>query len=405
MAATSPADAGFAEKLFRAVETGRITKFLSANCNENTANLIHNGKSLLDHAVEFNSAEIVELLLAVGADANKIGDSNSPLHRACSASQVEIVKILVNHPSIQINLKPVNGLSPLHLAAGMEEDRSEVIKLLLSHPNISVSEVIDDNTPLMRACTSGMVENVRELIKCKAIIDNINYKNPLGESAMDIAVEEKNKEIVQLLLDTLAIDPNSQDYEGSDTLALKILDWDIEMFKKVLQLYPNVSLLLENCNEVSVLSHSIDQRLDEAFELITNYIKLWGKSQEIREAYVNIIEQEEKNVNDLKEKLEKSKDRRADLQRYSSKLEGVLKRKIRDTSIDENDLMCPITNELMKDPVIASDGNSYERSAIQKWFKSGKRTSPLTNEPLVSQKLFPNHRLKSMIQSHIKNNS
>ena len=45
--------------------------------------------------------------------------------------------------------------------------------------------------------------------------------------------------------------------------------------------------------------------------------------------------------------------------------------------IDE--LVCPITLEIMSDPVVAADGRTYERSAIEDWLSTGKQTSPLTN--------------------------
>ena len=57
---------------------------------------------------------------------------------------------------------------------------------------------------------------------------------------------------------------------------------------------------------------------------------------------------------------------------------------------------CPITTELMKDPVIASDGHTYERCAIAQWFARA-RTSPTTNEPVPTTQLIPNHTARSMI--------
>jgi len=60
--------------------------------------------------------------------------------------------------------------------------------------------------------------------------------------------------------------------------------------------------------------------------------------------------------------------------------------------------LCPITQEVMADPVIGSDGITYERSAIEAWFAAGHRTSPLTRQPMVSQSLVPNIALRSMIQ-------
>ena len=46
------------------------------------------------------------------------------------------------------------------------------------------------------------------------------------------------------------------------------------------------------------------------------------------------------------------------------------------------DFICPITQEIMRDPVIALDGHSYERTAITQWFGLGRIKSPLTNAPL-----------------------
>jgi hypothetical protein len=35
-----------------------------------------------------------------------------------------------------------------------------------------------------------------------------------------------------------------------------------------------------------------------------------------------------------------------------------------------DDYLCPITQEIMLDPVITEDGETYERKAIQDWFSS-----------------------------------
>lgn len=40
--------------------------------------------------------------------------------------------------------------------------------------------------------------------------------------------------------------------------------------------------------------------------------------------------------------------------------------------------LCPITHELMNDPVIDPDGNSYERSAIEDWLRQHS-TSPIVS--------------------------
>ncbi|NXC32607.1 WSDU1 protein, partial [Campylorhamphus procurvoides] len=62
-----------------------------------------------------------------------------------------------------------------------------------------------------------------------------------------------------------------------------------------------------------------------------------------------------------------------------------------------DEFLCPITRELMKDPVIAADGYSYEREAMEHWLSSKRRSSPMTNLPLPSLLLTPNRTLKMAI--------
>ena len=55
----------------------------------------------------------------------------------------------------------------------------------------------------------------------------------------------------------------------------------------------------------------------------------------------------------------------------------------------------------MQDPVIASDGHSYEREAIAKWLLFSS-LSPLTGKPLPDKVLLPNHCLRSQINQFCK---
>ncbi|CAM8961137.1 unnamed protein product [Rhodiola kirilowii] len=62
-----------------------------------------------------------------------------------------------------------------------------------------------------------------------------------------------------------------------------------------------------------------------------------------------------------------------------------------------DDFRCPISLELMKDPVIVSTGQTYERSCIQKWLEAGHKTCPKTQQSLLHTALTPNYVLKSLI--------
>jgi hypothetical protein len=66
----------------------------------------------------------------------------------------------------------------------------------------------------------------------------------------------------------------------------------------------------------------------------------------------------------------------------------------------QNDWLCPITLSMMRDPVIASDGHSYERDAITQWFTANS-TSPKTGLLLTSKALIPNHALRNTIEQYL----
>lgn len=65
---------------------------------------------------------------------------------------------------------------------------------------------------------------------------------------------------------------------------------------------------------------------------------------------------------------------------------------------------CPLSREMMRDPVILATGQTYDRPFIQKWLKAGNRTCPLTQQVLSHTMLTPNHLIREMIsqwcQSH-----
>ncbi|XVF20065.1 hypothetical protein REPUB_Repub11eG0166100 [Reevesia pubescens] len=67
------------------------------------------------------------------------------------------------------------------------------------------------------------------------------------------------------------------------------------------------------------------------------------------------------------------------------------------TPVIPDDFRCPISLELMKDPVIVSTGQTYERSCIEKWLEQGHGTCPKTQQTLSSSALTPNYVLRSLI--------
>ena len=58
--------------------------------------------------------------------------------------------------------------------------------------------------------------------------------------------------------------------------------------------------------------------------------------------------------------------------------------------------MCPISLEIMEDPVVTPTGQTYDRQYIYEWLDISP-TDPLTREPLTKDQLYPVHSLKTAI--------
>ena len=58
-------------------------------------------------------------------------------------------------------------------------------------------------------------------------------------------------------------------------------------------------------------------------------------------------------------------------------------------TMQRKSLLCPITSELIHDPVHTADGHVFERDSIENWFDRGNATSPMTGLKLKNIRLVP----------------
>ncbi|XP_010682824.2 U-box domain-containing protein 45 [Beta vulgaris subsp. vulgaris] len=72
--------------------------------------------------------------------------------------------------------------------------------------------------------------------------------------------------------------------------------------------------------------------------------------------------------------------------------------------IPPEELRCPISLQLMYDPVIIASGQTYERICIEKWFNDGHNTCPKTQQQLSHRCLTPNYCVKGLIASWCEQN-
>ena len=75
-------------------------------------------------------------------------------------------------------------------------------------------------------------------------------------------------------------------------------------------------------------------------------------------------------------------------------------------SFDLSSFVCPITNAILDEPMLAEDGRTYSKNAILAWFKSRSErqlpiTSPCTRKP-ISESLVPNADIAKSIEEYRK---
>ncbi|GLT89215.1 hypothetical protein SLE2022_072090 [Rubroshorea leprosula] len=70
-----------------------------------------------------------------------------------------------------------------------------------------------------------------------------------------------------------------------------------------------------------------------------------------------------------------------------------------------DEFRCPISLDLMRDPVIVASGHSYDRNSIAQWMNSGHYTCPKSGQKLIHMAITPNYALKSLVHQWCQENN
>ncbi|XP_057753257.1 U-box domain-containing protein 13-like [Arachis stenosperma] len=273
----------------------------------------------------------------------------------------------------------------------------ELLDVTDAVPNDAVSALLSLKKALASAkellhfcCRASQVFMIleREQIKCKFNDLAFNFEEAIGKISCDkLDISEEVKEQVALV--TAQFGRARELFDPPD-----------------LQLYDN---LLSICNQ--------------SYDVIPEQDKLHIICKKLHFTNVGDIKQElialDKMVVDMGGHFEKSTQ---DMSTVLKKIEDFILTESADvimlssddssTQADESytklcsqslvipdEFRCPISLELMKDPVIISTGQTYERACIKKWLEAGHGTCPKTQQILSSSVLIPNHVLYILISN------
>ncbi|KAL0408500.1 UNVERIFIED_CONTAM: U-box domain-containing protein 45 [Sesamum radiatum] len=72
--------------------------------------------------------------------------------------------------------------------------------------------------------------------------------------------------------------------------------------------------------------------------------------------------------------------------------------------VPQEELRCPISSQLMYDPIIIASGLTYEWVCMERWFADGHNTCPKTQQQLPHLSLIPNYSVKCLVASWCEQN-
>lgn len=193
-----------------------VSSLISApDIDVNTHN--ENGTTALHWAAAYGHSAVVHLLLCTSTiDVNaRSKHGTTALHWAADYEHSEIVSLLLDVPGIDINAADENGNTALFFA--VMKDHSAVVGALLRAPGVDVNARCNGHTALYAATIKNCSAVVSLLVKFPGV--ELNAKeNHEGETALHLAVEGDNTELLRLLLDAPGLDVNVKNIYGTTAL-------------------------------------------------------------------------------------------------------------------------------------------------------------------------------------------
>ena len=154
---------------------------------------------------------ITKIMLSINSDAIKEYFDLTPLHLAVAGKSIKEVSELLSHDTELINTEDIDGHAPIFWAFAL--GRRDVLELLSKVSGLDINESIDvgGNTLLHYAVGIDDLETIALLLKVGA---HVNAQNNKGQTALHIAVDNKNEAAITRLLQVPGINIDLEDKQN-----------------------------------------------------------------------------------------------------------------------------------------------------------------------------------------------
>ncbi|XP_067659947.1 ankyrin-3-like [Haliotis asinina] len=206
--------------------------------------------------------DVFNLIVKQGADLSLVdNEGDTILHAACKGGNVKIVKYVLDHGSVGINLRGKDMFTPIMIAA--YKGHKDIFHELEKKNADLLFRDGDQNNILHLACKGGNIEIIKHILTTYSMdVNDIGFQ---GSTPIMLAASEGRKDMFDVLLQSGA-DLSHVDYSRYNILHMACRGGNMELVKHV---------LAQNIVEINSRSNDgSSPAMEAAYEGHTNVLKL-----------------------------------------------------------------------------------------------------------------------------------
>ena len=154
---------------------------------------------------------------------------NTPLHIACLAGDLNVVRTITSFANCHCNIQNKHGNTALSLAC---QSNLDLVKFLIETKHCKVQiQNKDGDSPLHHACRHGKLSVVKYLVNSQLLPENC--ENNTGNTPLCVAAGTVHREVVQFLVEIDDCDMNHQNENGDTPLHIACLVGDLNVVRTI----------------------------------------------------------------------------------------------------------------------------------------------------------------------------